>query len=239
MKASSMVAAYRQKLLTEEMRVLAQNLANASDNSFKKLFLHFYSYEDNKPAHPVHFVHGEEVKIDFSNGRIKTTGNPLDVALRDSGFFVVGSGEDKFYTRNGKFTLDSQGYLSDVNGKRILNYVNEPIKAPEDAKNLRIDKNGGLVADGVVIDQIAVASFDDTNTLKRCGYGLYRAGSEPNILDTIDVNLEPGSLEESNVNLVMEMALMAEVEHHYRMAQEVIDAEHEKKKGFIEKIRST
>lgn len=53
--------------------------------------------------------------VDYSEGPIKETGNPLDLALSDRGFFAVeytnkrGETSTK-YTRDGNFTMNMQGF---------------------------------------------------------------------------------------------------------------------------------
>jgi len=48
---------------------------------------------------------------DFTQGNLETTGRRSDVAIEGQGFFILGSGERRFYTRNGAFNVDQQGNL--------------------------------------------------------------------------------------------------------------------------------
>lgn len=56
----------------------------------------------------------------FTQGNLKVTGKPLDLAINGSGFFAVGDrtnpNSDLLYTRNGEFKLDSQGFMITNNG---------------------------------------------------------------------------------------------------------------------------
>jgi len=47
----------------------------------------------------------------FEQGMIQKTGNPLDVALRDDGFFTVEAQGQEHYTRDGRFTINAEGEL--------------------------------------------------------------------------------------------------------------------------------
>lgn len=59
--------------------------------------------------------------IDFSQGQINQTGNDLDVAIDGSGFFVLrDSAGQTFYTRDGQFKFDTDGFLvSSITGDRV------------------------------------------------------------------------------------------------------------------------
>jgi len=56
----------------------------------------------------------------FTQGTITATGQPLDAAIQGNGFFVLGSGANQLYTRDGSFTVDSAGFLVDpTTGERV------------------------------------------------------------------------------------------------------------------------
>lgn len=63
----------------------------------------------------------------FSQGSIQQTGAPLDMAIRGNGFFVVKGNHDgqagEYYTRDGRFSLDNQGYVVDPSGLRLQGYT--------------------------------------------------------------------------------------------------------------------
>lgn len=63
----------------------------------------------------------------FTQGNLKITGNQLDLAINGAGFFRVQKGEEggigeQFYTRNGEFKLDKDGYIVTNQGYRLLGY---------------------------------------------------------------------------------------------------------------------
>ncbi len=53
------------------------------------------------------------VSRDTGQGSIVNTGNPLDMAIEGSGYFVVSDGEGSLFTRAGAFSVDESGYLVD------------------------------------------------------------------------------------------------------------------------------
>ena len=59
-----------------------------------------------------------------TQGNLQTTGKLTDMAIQGNGFFLVGSGSDVSYTRDGSFDLDSDGVLvNPANGLKLLGYV--------------------------------------------------------------------------------------------------------------------
>ena len=64
----------------------------------------------------------------FDQGAISTTGNPLDLAIRGGGMFVVkgshgGQQDAQFYTRDGRMHMDNQGYVVNTGGLRLQGYM--------------------------------------------------------------------------------------------------------------------
>src|SRR3954454_6760483 len=57
------------------------------------------------------YVAAHSMKTTFEPGRIRLTGNPLDVAIQGSGFFEVKTPQGTRYSRNGMLSLDNQRRL--------------------------------------------------------------------------------------------------------------------------------
>lgn len=83
------------------------------------------------------------VDTQFAQGNMQSTGQTTDLALQGNAFFVVAKGDERFYTRNGAFSLDAaghlvmpgnglvlQGYNSDDNGDIPVTAVQEDIVIP-------------------------------------------------------------------------------------------------------------
>jgi flagellar hook protein FlgE len=62
----------------------------------------------------------------FSQGSLLNTGVTTDLAIQGSGFFIVkgthGGKEGSFYTRAGQFTVDKQGYMTNLEGLRVQGF---------------------------------------------------------------------------------------------------------------------
>ena len=104
---------------SRNLEVIGNNIANANTVGAKSARAEFSDVYANAAYAVGNTVAGMGVKVDavtqqFSQGGIRTTENPLDVAINGRGFFRVsqpGVSTDVSYTRNGQFQLDSAGYV--------------------------------------------------------------------------------------------------------------------------------
>jgi flagellar hook protein FlgE len=96
----------------------------------------------------------------FSQGGFTTTGLATDVAIQGNGLFVLkgnhGGEEGTFYTRNGQFTMDKDGYLTNLEGLKV--------------QGLQADASGtvtsGLLGDLQVGNASAPAKATDSITIR-------------------------------------------------------------------------
>jgi flagellar hook protein FlgE len=62
----------------------------------------------------------------WDQGAVTQTGNPLDLAIRGGGLFMVkgnhGGQTGQYYTRDGRFHLDAQGYVVNPGGLRLQGF---------------------------------------------------------------------------------------------------------------------
>lgn len=77
----------------------------------------------------------------FSEGSIQSTGKNTDLSIQGEGFFIVGKGDQEFYTRAGTFDIDKNGTLiNPANGMRVLGWESQP-----DAQgNIYIDSSSSI-----------------------------------------------------------------------------------------------
>ncbi len=68
----------------------------------------------------------------FNQGNLQSTGVSTDLAIQGSGFFVMKSGEESFYTRNGSFGLDRDGTLvNPANGMRVQGWMAQEVNGQD------------------------------------------------------------------------------------------------------------
>lgn len=235
--------AYTGMILQEHrMDVMANNLANANTNGYKKEGvtaqsfddLLAYKIKDNSETYrnPKNIgVNNPGVKIgegftDFSQGPVKETSNTYDMALTDKGFFAVEftnkSGETSVkYTRDGNFTLTEEGYLVTRDGDFVLNKNGEHVQVDTLIPDTVINTVGQIIQDGKVVDDIQVVDFEDYNYLKRYGENYFEPIDGATMKDS-EASIYAGFLETSNISVVSEMVDMIALSRAYESNQKVI-----------------
>ena len=135
--------------------------------------------------------------IDDKVGRIGVSGNPLDIAISNKGYFQVKTPNGIKLTRDGRFKLNKEGYLVSLEDYNVLSDAGVPIKLPsipQDLKQVKIDRDG------------KVQVFDE-NQRKLVLVG--RIGAvDANGIAVTDPNMKQGYNEYSNVALQEEFIKM-------------------------------
>ncbi|MDO3378055.1 flagellar basal-body rod protein FlgF [Geoalkalibacter halelectricus] len=193
------------------LEVVSHNLANADTAGFKKDRLCFESLIDGARqrslAKGVNFNRSAEGYTDLGQGTIQGTGNPFDLAIEGPGFFKIeGQGGD-FYTRQGNFRLDAEGFLVNSGGNRVLG-ENGPLQLG--AEEVRIDEDGRIWDGEVLVGRLAVVEVNDPRLLEKRADGLFAAAPETIEIPVPRPQLLQGHIETSNVNPLQEMTLLME-----------------------------
>ncbi len=235
------------------LETIANNIANANTPSFKRdaqLFREYLtSYEKGSdvlevPKVPASiesfynmqggdssYVENIGTFTDFTQGAIKQTGNPLDVAIEGNAFFEVLSPQGVRYTRAGNFSMDNEGRLVTKDGYPVLSAgvgaaaTSRVIKLPS-AEALSISRSGELLQKGQSLGKLSVVGFNNMDVLQKIGQNNYKL--RENIPVTInpnpEVHLHQSSVETSNVNIVHEMTEMITATRTFESLQKAIQA---------------
>lgn len=118
--------------------VVGNNLANANTVGFKASSASFATQflqtlalgamptADSGGTNPRQIGLGTmvaDITPNFNQGTIEVSSNPTDIAIQGDGFFIVeGQQNERLYTRNGIFKLNSQNQLVTITGNRVLGY---------------------------------------------------------------------------------------------------------------------
>jgi len=172
--------------------------------------------------------------VDYSEGPIKETGNPLDLALSDRGFFAIQytnkAGETSIkYTRDGNFTMNHLGYIQTQDGDYVLSEDAQRIQV-DPALEISINRNGDIYQDGAFVDTIGISDFEDYNYLERFGENFFQPVEGATELERSDVleefgtatEIHAGYLEMANISVVTEMVNMIALQRQYESNQKVI-----------------
>ena len=177
----------------------------------------------------------------FTQGDIKVTEQPLDIAINGRGFFQIQLPDGNIaYTRDGSFQRDSQGNLVTSQG-----FLFEPnIVLPDQTATLTVGIDGivSAVSAGetlpVEIGTIELVDFINPAGLQAVGNNLFRqtaASGEPQAgapsLNGFGALIQ-GALESSNVTIVEEMVDMIATQRAYEMNSKVVSTA-DQMLGFI------
>lgn len=116
----------------DSLNVIANNLANLNTDGYKDENLNFSDVFNQMQSvsgngDPIQFGSGVGVEGETSNyadGTVSSTGEASNMALQGNGFFVVQdqtNGQESF-TRDGDFTVNSQGQLCTPQGQLVMGY---------------------------------------------------------------------------------------------------------------------
>jgi flagellar basal-body rod protein FlgF len=214
------------------MEVISNNLANLNTTGFKKdkMFVEMMKDPGVAPkASAGELTNRLNVQrvIDFTDGSLQQTSNPLDVALQGDGFFVLQTAEGPRFTRNGNFTLALDGSLTTLEGIPVAGKDGQ-IVFPDLQKlaheSIAISPAGEITVGNEHIGTLRIVQFNDPSRLKKDGGSLFRIDEErdPEMSDKEIPTVKQGFLEESNVDGIAEMIEMIELARNFESNQKAI-----------------
>lgn len=229
---------------------ISNNLANANTTGFKRGTIEFQDLLYQKPRTVgsdlgggnvvptgVEIGNGSRVvstsKI-FSQGQLKQTSNPYDIAIDGDGFLEVKKPDGKTaYTRDGSLKVDGQGRVTTSDGLQVLSGFSQ---IPQGTTSISISPTG-LVSlqgsSGTSTFQIQLARFNNPGGLNCLGGNLYEetaaSGSPVQGSPGLDGfgGIVQNYLESSNVNIVEEMVNMIQAQRAYEINSKSIQTSDE------------
>lgn len=209
-------------LRSQELDSVANNLANVSTAGYKRTSFSCRLYpllegtsQNQKSVYPDAraMAYFGKYYIDTSEGNIRTTGNPLDLAIKGEGFFAVEGKGGTYYTRNGSFTINKDGFLVTGDGQMVLDTANKPVRI--EGGSVTISPDGGIYVNGNMLARLKIVNL---NNVQHVGNSLF-SGDEAG---ASKVEVIQGSIEMSNVNPIREMVGIIIALRQYETAQKVI-----------------
>lgn len=230
-----------------QLDVISNNLANVGTNGFKRSRAVFQdllyqtliqpgAQSSQQSQIPAGLQLGTGVRPVaterlFTQGNLQQTGNPLDVAVNGNGFFsVLMPDGSTAYTRDGSFSINSQGQLVTASG-----YTVQPaITIPPNAISTTIGSDGTVSvtqqgsATPVQIGTLQLTSFMNPAGLQGLGNNLYAETAasgtpSPNQPGTNGLGtISQGFVETSNVNVVEEMVNMIQAQRAYEINSKAV-----------------
>lgn len=238
-------------MVNEQRRldVLANNLANADTNGYKKEGATAQTFADElairikdssvyglprRLGEMSMGVHIGETYTDYSPGNFRVTDGKTDFALNGDGFFAIsytdkqGNSSVK-YTRDGAFVVNTEGYLVTKDGDFVLGMndalignVNGRIRVNPNLP-IAVDEFGNIFQNNVQVANIGYVDVTDYNYLAKFGENMYDL-VDGGVIVNSNATIEQGVIESSNVNVVSEMVNMITISRAYQAGQKIINA---------------
>lgn len=239
MENISYIGLSQQLALREQMEVAANNIANINTPGFKAEGVMFNEYlnepKDGKPKDAVRQVIDYGTYRDVNAGPLQQTHNPLDLAIQSEGYFSVktDSGLTR-YTRDGSFALNQKRELVTKAGHRLMG-EGGAIVIPAEASKISVTGDGTVTTELGVAGKIRIVNFDNQQLMVKLGDNLYQA-SQKGEKPVSDPRVVQGMIEGSNVNPIVEMNKMIELLRLFQATQRMLQNDHERIRGTIQKL---
>jgi flagellar basal-body rod protein FlgG len=205
-----------------DLDTTSHNLTNVNTNGFKAQRSNFQELLEKQQMSGTMI---RSTQIMPEQGTARVTSNPLDLMIEGDGFFSVRlPGNQTGYTRNGSFSRDAAGTITDGQGHPLVWSGTLPAGTEE----VQVQKDGGVFARvGTTWTQagtIQISRFTNPTALQSYGESIYTESVNSGKAQTG----APGStnlgflassrLEQSNVNVANEMANMVVLQRSFQIS---------------------
>jgi len=220
----------------ESLDMLANNLANTetggykTDREFYNLYVSAAAGGEEQPATlPVI----ERAWTDYSQGVLRPTGNPTDLALSGQGFFAVNGPSGILYTRNGSFRVSASGTLTTADGYAVRTVSGGNLQVSASGA-LEVSADGTVTQNGQTLDRLALAGFSDPSVLSKHGANYFEsaAPSQP----ASGVQVQQGKLEGSNVGAAESAVRLVAVMRQFEMLQKAATLGSQMNREAVEEV---
>lgn len=248
------VATEGMKTMSVKQDIITNNLANASTAGFRKEGIVVSSFTEildrevgmegmTQAGGEIGQTNGMETRgtlmhassTHMSQGALKETGNPFDLALDDDGkgFFTIQTERGIEFTRNGAFRLSTSGFVVTADGSLLMGHKG-PIKV--DGTDFKVNDQGEVLVGDKKIDRLLVSTFEDTGDVHRAAGGTSFVAANPRVRATNNFRMKQGYLEQSNVNALQEMVNLMQVMRNYEANQKALQAHDQKLQKVVSEL---
>lgn len=209
---------------------VANDLANVNTSGYKHVRVGFrdllYSPQGDQAGETVDAGAGAAASFvgrSQAQGALRTTEQPLDVAISGPGFFQVRIADGRtVLTRDGGFRLDATGRITSADGALLQPELRVPLGTSPD--RISIGQEGTVRAAGQVIGRIQLVTVTAPDGLRPLGDNRFEVTDEsgPALLAGNESSLLQGRLEGSNVDMSDAMVDMMSAQRAYQLASRAI-----------------
>ncbi len=223
----------------ESLELLANNLANIETGGYKadREFYSLYSGAESS-ADPQTGVGATMPVIqkhwtDPAQGELRTTTNPLDLAIEGDGMFAVQTQRGVRYTRNGNFRVDSAGNLVTID-QLPLRAVGGGKISLQQGVPVEVETNGSISQGGRGVGKLEVVTFAEGDVNKEgANYYAPVPGAVPSVAKG---SVLQGKLESSNVAAPESAVRLVAIMRQFEMLQRAAGIGNEMNKRALDEI---
>lgn len=225
--------------MQDKLDAISNNLANVNTIGYKSLDTSFQDlvYEKiGKLGVPVNnansdtLLNGTGVKVssvsrDDSQGDMILSGVQTDFFIDGKGYFKVKLPDNTdAYIRNGEFSIDVEGNLTDTQGNKLeVNLTDNNFKFAKD--NFHVEENGDILSKktGTVVGKIKVYNPIGDNSFISTGNNLYiPKDNNVTIIEDNSAKVLQGYSEGSNVDVSKEMTDMIVTQRAFELSSKAL-----------------
>jgi len=205
---------------------VANDLANVNTNGYKHTRVAFrdllYVNDASGNVRSGAGAAATTIGRGFTQGAMRETGNPLDVAIEGEGFLRVrrADGTDAL-TRDGSLRIDPRGRLTTQRGELVQPAITVPAGTNESAVSIGAD--GTVSASNRPVGRIQLVNVRSPESLDVIGENLYRATAASGAAaNATGARLTQGSIEASNVDVGDSMTEMIDAQRSFQLASRAV-----------------
>jgi flagellar basal-body rod protein FlgG len=205
---------------------VANDLANVNTNGYKHTRVAFrdllYVNDASGNVHSGAGAAATTIGRGFTQGAMRETGNPLDVAIEGEGFLRVrrADGTDAL-TRDGSLRIDPRGRLTTQRGELVQPAITVPAGTNESAVSIGAD--GTVSANNRPVGRIQLVNVRSPESLDVIGENLYRTTAASGAAtNATGARLTQGSIEASNVDVGDSMTEMIDAQRSFQLASRAV-----------------
>lgn len=216
---------------TQALDTAAANLANAQTPGYRAEREYFRSIllQGNAPdsqlgrtVNNYGLLGGD--RLNFGQGPIQPTGNPLDLAIEGQGFFEIQTQNGPRFTRDGSFHRSQAGTLVTAENEPVLSDNGRSIQIPPG--EVSVGANGVVSVAGGAVATVGVYAFPPDVDLTAEGTNRYKASDGVKPQAVTDSTIHQGAIESANEDVVQGTLDLVMMQRQAEMMQKALTIFH-------------
>lgn len=226
------------------LEVVANNVANVGTTGFRGERLAFTETVSRAQATQVagsapvpqslRYTELAESRLDTTQGPLRQTGNPLDLAISGDAYFAIDTPEGPRFTRDGSFVVGADGVVRTrqgfvVRGQGELSSPASPLTVPPAASggglsSVSVTPDGTLSTEEQTIGRVALFRFARASDLQPQAGSLLVANDVRTAQAAPEAEVVSGFLEGANVGPITGMNELISASRSFESFQRVIQS---------------